>query len=203
MLWAGCHPADRAAQGLIQSGLERTAYVSSLCQELTTLGVKRFLLISSLNLPSFSLKSSPPCPFANFTCKKSVPFLLMRYKEINDISPEPSLLQVVEGQIPQPDLTGEVLPLSGHLHGLWTQAALGSASSSCWGTQSWIQYPTWSLMRAEQQGTVPSVPCCHLPVNAAQDTAGCLMPVLSPTSSPRPSAGLLPRNTSLSLHRYL
>jgi len=61
----GCHPAAHAARdpsnlALTASRNEAsTALLGSMCQRLTTLWVNTFLLICSLNLPSFSLK-----PFA-------------------------------------------------------------------------------------------------------------------------------------------
>ena len=58
-------PLDRVAQSSIQSGLEHfqgrasAASLGNLCQCFTTLMVKNFLLISNLNLPSFSLQPFP------------------------------------------------------------------------------------------------------------------------------------------------
>jgi len=56
---------DQVAESSIQPGLEHfqggasTASLGNLCQCLTTLMVKNFFLISSLNLPSFSLEPFP------------------------------------------------------------------------------------------------------------------------------------------------
>jgi len=56
---------DQAARSPIQPGLERfrggasTTSLGNLCQCFTTLIVKNFFLISSLSLPSFSLKPLP------------------------------------------------------------------------------------------------------------------------------------------------
>jgi len=65
-----CHgqghlPLDQVAQSPIQPGLEllqggaSTASLGNLLQCLTTLIVKNFFFIPSLNLPSFSLKPLP------------------------------------------------------------------------------------------------------------------------------------------------
>ncbi|KAK4810366.1 hypothetical protein QYF61_019285 [Mycteria americana] len=78
----------------------------NLFQCFTTLIVKKFFLISTLNLPSFSLK---PLPLV-----LSQQALL---KSCNKVSTEPSLLQAEQPQLSQPFFIGEVFHPSGHLRG--------------------------------------------------------------------------------------
>ena len=71
-----------AAQGPIQHGLEHlqgwgTTAPGQLCQHLTALWVKKFLLTSNLNLSSFSLKPSTPYPITISPCESSLLFLLI------------------------------------------------------------------------------------------------------------------------------
>ena len=60
-----CYPSAQLPRALSNLALSMsrdgapTASLDSLCQCLTTLRVKKFLLISTLNLPSFSLKPFP------------------------------------------------------------------------------------------------------------------------------------------------
>ena len=66
----GCDPADQAAQGPIQPGLE--------CLQgwgLTTPSVKNFPNIKFKYL-LFSFKTVPPCPVTIYTCKKLISLLL-------------------------------------------------------------------------------------------------------------------------------
>ena len=61
----GCQPLDQAAQSHIQPGLDAyrdgasTTSLGNLFQCVTTLCVKKFLLIFNLNLPCLSLKQFP------------------------------------------------------------------------------------------------------------------------------------------------
>ncbi|KAK4827563.1 hypothetical protein QYF61_019187 [Mycteria americana] len=86
-----------------------TTSLDDLFQCLTTLIVKNLILISNLNLPTFSLKPLPlvlsPHALAPFTCWKAA-----------RRSPR-SLLQAEQPQLSQPVFVGEVLQPSGHLHG--------------------------------------------------------------------------------------
>jgi len=81
-----CHeqghlPLHQVAQSSIQPGLEHfqggpaTASLGNLCQCFTTLMVKNFLLISHLNLSSFSLEPLP-CVLSLHTLVKIIVALL-------------------------------------------------------------------------------------------------------------------------------
>lgn len=47
------------------------------CRSLATLRVLNFHLTFGLNLPSFTLKSSPPCPITVNLCEKSLSLLFI------------------------------------------------------------------------------------------------------------------------------
>ncbi|KAK4827923.1 hypothetical protein QYF61_022371 [Mycteria americana] len=83
-----------------------TTSLGNLCQCFTTLIVKNFFLISSLNLPSFSFKTLP--------LVLSQQVLLKILKGCNKVSPGASLLQAEQPQVSQPFFTGEVLQPSDH-----------------------------------------------------------------------------------------
>jgi len=83
-----CHeqghlPLDQVAQSSIQPGLEHcrkgapTASLGNQCQCLTTLMVKNFFLMPSLNLPSFSLKPSALVLSLQALVKKSLSSFLV------------------------------------------------------------------------------------------------------------------------------
>ena len=78
----------------------------------TTFVVKDFFLISSLNLPSFSLKPLLLVLSQKALLKKPLPVFLTSplqvLKGCNKVSLEPSVLQAEQPQIPQPVLIGKV-----------------------------------------------------------------------------------------------
>ena len=86
-----------------------TASLGSLCLCPITLVVKNLFLTYSLNL--FSFESVSPCPITINMHKKSVPLLPASFFQVledyNEVSPEPSLLQVKQSQLPF--IIGEVL----------------------------------------------------------------------------------------------
>ena len=103
-----CFPLDQVARGPIPLDLEHpqgwdvVSFSRQQCQCLTTLIVKNFLLISNLNLPSFSLKPFP-CPVATLTDRVPSQLCcrppLSNWKAANKVSPEPSLLQSEQPQL--------------------------------------------------------------------------------------------------------
>ena len=91
-----------------------TTSLGNLFQCLTTLTVKNFFLISSLNLPSSSLKPLSLVLLLHVLTKSlSLQVQEGRYK----ISLEPSLLQAEKPRLCQPALTGGAFQPSDHLHG--------------------------------------------------------------------------------------
>ena len=90
-------------------------------QCLTTYIVKNFFLISSLNLPSSSLKPFPLVLLLDALCIKSLPSFSVGPLQVLEglymVSSEPSLLQAEESHLSQPVLIGKVLQLSDHLCG--------------------------------------------------------------------------------------
>ncbi|KAK4826030.1 hypothetical protein QYF61_003851 [Mycteria americana] len=86
-----------------------TTSLANLLQCFTTLIVKTFFLISSLNLPSFSSK---PLPLVLLQQA-----LLKILKGPNKVSPEPSLLQAEQPQLSQPFFIGEMFHPLDHLCG--------------------------------------------------------------------------------------
>ena len=89
-----------------------TASLGNLFCCFTTHTVKNFFLITSLNLPSFQFKPVTLCPVATSAVNKFVPiFLRNPFQELEGcykVSPQPSLLQTEQPQLPQPFLIGEV-----------------------------------------------------------------------------------------------
>ncbi|KAK4820994.1 hypothetical protein QYF61_009460 [Mycteria americana] len=83
--------------------------ICNLFQCFTTLIVKNFFLISSLNLPSFSLK-----PLHLVLSQQA---LLKILRGWNKVSLQPSLLQAEQPQLSQPVLVAEVLQPSDHFCG--------------------------------------------------------------------------------------
>jgi len=71
--------------------------------------------------PLSQFKTIPPCPIATLPCKQPFPLLFIRSLQVleghNEVSPEPSLLQIKQAQFPQPFLIAEVLQPSDHLSG--------------------------------------------------------------------------------------
>jgi len=65
-----------------------------------------------------------------------------------------------------------VLQPSEYLCGLLWTLSNSSMSLLCWEPQAWTQYCRGGLKRAEQRGTIPFLPCCHLSFDAAQDAVG-------------------------------
>ena len=95
-----------------------TASLGNLGQGLTTLRVKNFFLISSLNLPSFSLKPSPLVLSLHALVKSPSPALLQQVLEsCSKVSPQPSLLQAEQPHLSQPFLTAEGFQPSHHCWG--------------------------------------------------------------------------------------
>ena len=106
----GCSELHPACLEPCQGGGSHS-FSDNLCQCLTTLMVKNIFLISNLNLPSFSLQLFPPCPITTPLWKVPLhpscrPFQVP--KGCSKVTPEPSLLQAEQPQLPQPVLLGEV-----------------------------------------------------------------------------------------------
>ena len=91
------------------------------CSCFTALIAKNFFLISSLNLPSFTLKPLPLVLSQQALAQEIVPFLpivpLGLALEGNKVSLEPSFLQAEQPQLSQPFFTGEVFQPSDHFCG--------------------------------------------------------------------------------------
>jgi len=113
----GCHPLGQAAQVPIQPSLEHlqgwgTHSSGQQCQGLTILRIKSFFPTSNLNLPSFSLQSFPlALSLSNHVtiCPLLLVGSLQSPEGHNEISPEPSLFQAKQAQLPQPSFIREVL----------------------------------------------------------------------------------------------
>ncbi|KAK4831204.1 hypothetical protein QYF61_016041 [Mycteria americana] len=86
-----------------------TTSLGNLFHCFTTPTVKNFFLLSSLNLPSFTLKTLPLVLLQQA--------LLKILKGCNKVSPEPSLLQDKQPQLSQPFLIGEVFHPPDHFCG--------------------------------------------------------------------------------------
>ena len=90
-------PGPHPAWPLTPPGAPTTACCST--------SVKNFPLISNLNLLSFSLTPFPLCPITVYLCKKLISLLLKislyPLEGHNEVSPQPSLLQTEQGQLPQ------------------------------------------------------------------------------------------------------
>ena len=87
-----------------------TASLGSLFQHLTTLTVKNFPNIqpkSSL----LQLKTISPCPDVIHPLKELTPLLFIGFLWVlegcNEVTPQPSLLQAEQAQLPQPVLVGD------------------------------------------------------------------------------------------------
>ena len=111
-----------------------TASLGNLCQGLTALTVQNFFLVSSLNLPSFSLKSFPLVPSLHALVKSPSPALLQALQVLEGcykVCLQPSLLWTEQPQLSLPVLIGEVLQPSDHFCGpLWTRC--NSSMSFLW-----------------------------------------------------------------------
>ncbi|KAK4829425.1 hypothetical protein QYF61_004300 [Mycteria americana] len=83
-----------------------TTSLGNLCQCFTTLIITNVFLISSLNLPSFSIK-----PLSLVLSQQAL------LKSCNKVSPEPFILQAEQPQLSQPVLMGEVFQPSDHFCG--------------------------------------------------------------------------------------
>jgi len=82
--------------------------------------VMNFFLISHLNLPSFSLQLFRLVLSLHTLVKSPSPSFLQTPSgtgSCSEVTPEPSLLQSEQPQLPQPVLVGEVLQPSDHLRG--------------------------------------------------------------------------------------
>jgi len=102
-----------------------TAPLGNLFQCLTTLIVKKFFLISNLNLPSFSLKPLPLALLSLHAHVKSHAPAFCRPLQVQEshykVTPEPSLLQAEQPQLSQPFLIQECSsPLIIFVALLWT-----------------------------------------------------------------------------------
>jgi len=89
-----------------------TASLGNLGQGLTTLMGKNFFLISNLNLPSVSLEPFPLVQSLHTLGKSPSPSFLSAPSgtgSCSKVTPEPSLLQAEQAQLPQPLLVGEML----------------------------------------------------------------------------------------------
>ena len=79
LLWAGLPPTSSGCSGphptwpWAPPGMGHHSFSGQLCQSLTALWGKNFLLTSSLNLPFFSLKPSLPCSITIRLYEKLVP----------------------------------------------------------------------------------------------------------------------------------
>ena len=96
-----------------------TTFLGNMCQCLTTL-VKKFYLISNLNLPSFSLRPFP-LVLSQQTLLKSTSFYfysaLLILKGCYHVSPQPSIFQAEQPQVSQPVLIWAVLHPLDHFCG--------------------------------------------------------------------------------------
>ena len=121
-------PSDLAWNGS-RDGASPTS-LGNLGQGFTTLTVKNFFLISSLNLPSFSLK---PFPLA-------LSLQALR-KSLSPSSLEDPFkhCQAAQPQLSQPFLPAEGFQPSDHCWGLLWPRSSSSSSLLCWGLQSWTQ----------------------------------------------------------------
>jgi len=97
-----------------------TTYLDNLFQCFTTLHVKIFFLLSSLNLHSLSLKLCS-LSYHSKPCWKYLTHILYRPLLVlagcSKISAQPSVPQAEQPQLFQPSLTGEVLQPLDHLCG--------------------------------------------------------------------------------------
>ncbi|KAK4825808.1 hypothetical protein QYF61_002413 [Mycteria americana] len=93
----------------VSRGGTSTTSLGNLHQCFTTLIVKNFFLISSLNLPSFTLKPLP------LVLSQQAPLKIL--KGCNKVSLQPSLLQAEQPQLSQPVFTAQVLQPSDHFCG--------------------------------------------------------------------------------------
>jgi len=110
---------DQVAQSSVQPDLEclqtwtSMAFLSNLLQCFTTIIVKIFFIISSVNLNSFCLKPSPLALSQRILLKSlSPPFLqppFILLKCSSQVFVEPSLLQAEQPQQSQPVLVGKVV----------------------------------------------------------------------------------------------
>jgi len=133
-----------------------TASLGSLCLCPITLVVKNLFLTYSLNL--FSFESVSPCPITINLHKKSVPLLPASFFQVledyNEVSPEPSLLQVKQSQLPF--IIGEVLQHPDYLCTPFLELLQQLHILLEPGPQAWTQYSRWGLTRAEQRGIIHS-----------------------------------------------
>ena len=115
----------KALSNLALNTARETASLGHLCQCLTTLTVKSFILLANLNLPSFSLKPLPLVLLLHALVESHSPAFFVAHLQVlegcSKASPQRSLLQAEQPQLSQPFLTAEVLQPSDHICGLlWT-----------------------------------------------------------------------------------
>ena len=143
-----------------RGGGAATASLGNLGQGLTTLRVKNFFLISNLNLSCCSLKPLLLVLSLHALVKSPSPPLSQAPSgtgSCSTVSPEPSLLQAEQPQLPQPVLIAEGFQPSDHCWGLLWPCSNSSRSVLCWGLQSWMQDSRGCLTRVVQRGRIPSL----------------------------------------------
>jgi len=134
-----------------------TTSQSTLSQCLTTLTVKYFLLISSLNLLFISLKPLPLVLSKQTQLKSlSLSFLQLHFRYWK-VSPEPSLLQTEQPQLSQPVLIGDMFDPLEHFCGPPLDALQQLHVSAVLRTPLWTQYSRWGLTSTEQRGRITSL----------------------------------------------
>ena len=185
----------------------------AICSCFTTLSVKNFFLICSLNLPSFSLQPLTLVLLQQALLKGLPPFFLQahfNYWKAAMRSPW-SLLQAEQPQLSQPFFIREVFQLIISVALLWT-CSNRCMSFLCWELQRWMQDSTWGLTRAEQRDRITSLyllamlllmqPRIQLTFWTAS-THCWVMSSFSSTSPPKSFlSGLLSTPSSPSLYRY-
>jgi len=101
---------------------------------------KKFLLISSLNLPSLSLKPLLLVLSQQVLLKKIFPVFPIGFRQVlkgcYKVSPRPSLLQAEQSQLSQTFLIGKVFQPSDHLCGPPLDPLQQLRDFLCWGLQS-------------------------------------------------------------------
>ncbi|KAK4816215.1 hypothetical protein QYF61_013453, partial [Mycteria americana] len=103
-----------------------TASLGNLSHCLTTRVLKKFFRMSSLNLPSFTLK---PLPLV-LSLQAPIESPLCILKGCNKVSLEPSLLQAEQPQLSQPFFTGESLGTSPDCHDFSNMVDSGLATTT-------------------------------------------------------------------------
>ena len=152
LMWVGCshqHGWLRAmALSTPRDGASTTS-MGSLFQSLTTLRVKNFLLISNLNLPSFSLKPFPPILSLSAHSRSQSPSCVhvpFKYWKATARFPQ----SILSSRLNKPSS----ISLSSQER-CSSPLIISVASSPTptlfvyWGPQACMQYHRWGLKRAE------------------------------------------------------